>query len=567
MKNTLLFLAALSCCLSANAQKITVTIAGNGSTFGGNNGPAKLAGFNMPKDVCMDAYNNLYVVDSANGMIKKISAAKGIITIFAGGGTDSLDGAAATDAVIFPSYMCMDAYGNLFFTSGNMIKEVYALTGRITTIAGSSTAGFAGDGGPATAASLKNPQGIGIDASGNIFVADRANNRIREITAGTRIISTVAGTGALGYTGDGGAATSAKLESPITVAINVAGEILFSDQQPNYPNAYDDAVIRKISPSTGIISTIAKDAGAFDTYDEPALNVILGSITGMCVERSTGNIFFNEWSCSCRDLEFASDTVRIVGGNFGIESFSDDTASPLANMSHPAGICTDARGNVFVADKGNNRIRKIIQLTHTPKFAFGPTQSISPTIGVNYPINYPLATTDVDSGQTETWSVISGPAFGTLSGFPAVISSVGVSHLNIPTGLSYTPTGTSYKTDSFKIQISDGALMDTITIFLADSIASHDTTSNLSVSSGGNKEHAVNIFPNPVSSVLTLQWQNQEPGNSLVTISNLVGKVVYKTEIEQTSANGLTQIDVSALEPGIYFLTINGSDVRKLVKF
>ena len=564
MKKTLMLFAILFSALTANAQRITVTIAGNAiDSVGGDNGPGKRAGLNMPKDVCLDAHDNIYIVDTGNGRIRKLSSAKGVITTVAGGGTSLSDGIAATNAKIFPSYICIDTLGNLFFTSSNMVKEVIATTGTIRTIAGSVAAGYGGDGGPATAAILNHPEGICVDAAGNLFFADRLNNRIRKIAYRSGIISTIAGTGVAGFTGDGGPATGAELYSPVTITVTRTGSIIFSDQQPNYPSGFDASVIREIGNWYPTISTIVDDSSwTYNYYDEPATSVVLGSITGMCIEKSTGNLYFNEWSCSSRYLDFTTDTVNLVGGNFGIESFSDDTASPFANMSHPAGICIDAKGTVYIADRANNRVRKIIQLSNTPKFAYGPGESLEATIGIPYNINYPLAITDVDSGQNETWTVINTPAYGILSGFPAEMTSKGTGGLNIPTGLSYTPTATTYETDSFSVQISDGTLKDTITVFITDSLRRPEATSP-----GQFKERTFNIFPNPVSSNLTVQWQNQEPGSSIILITDILGKIVCRTTLVHNSANGSSQIDLSGLEPGIYLLSINSRDVRKLVKF
>ena len=227
---------------------IITTIAGNGTlTDSGDGGPATAAGLLTPWGLALDHAGNIYVTNNS-GRVRKISPA-GIITTFAGNGTfgHSGDGGPATAAQLESALdITVDVVNNVYFSDGNLIRKVDA-AGTITTIAGAVTAGFSGDGGPATAARLNAVHGVKIDGTGNLYIVDRENLRVRMIDP-SGIITTIAGTGVLGYTGDGGPATLAKLCYPEGVTIDSAGNIYLTDCM-NY-------AVRVIN-TAGIITTIA----------------------------------------------------------------------------------------------------------------------------------------------------------------------------------------------------------------------------------------------------------------------------------------------------------------------
>ena len=566
-KNTLL-LFAVSLLISIHTfvfgQRIAVTMAGAGpAAYTGDGGSGKAASITGLKDVCADAAGNLYFTDQVNGRIRKLSAATGVITTIAGGGASLADGVPALSASIAPNYLCIGADGCLYLSTGNAVRKINLATGIITTVAGSASPGFGGDSGPATAAALISPEGICIDDAGNLYIADRWNNRVRKVEAATGIITTVAGTAGGGYSGDGSLAIAATLYSPIAVCLNAAGDLFISDQEPHYPDILDGARIRKVSAATGIISTIAGAVSPLNTSGVPALSALLGTITGMCTN-AAGNIFCNEMSCSCRELNMATDTLELIGGNFLSEGYTDDTGCLSANMDFPMGICMDHSGNVYVADSANNRVRKLINVTHTPTFSFGPGQYMDPAASTITTIDSLLWVTDLDSSQTETWTVVTAPTHGLLSGFPATSVCNGTATTTKPSGLFYTAFSTYAHDDFFRVRVSDGALSDTISVYLGPKslpVPVIPSSVNTLASTA-----LISIFPNPATSVLNVQWANMPAGNGSVVINDMAGRGIYNNALTGNSNSGTTQIDVSAIPTGVYFVKVNGSEVRKFVK-
>lgn len=218
--------------LNLTTGEIT-TIAGSSAGFSGDNGPATAAQLNLPTALALDGSNNLYIADTQNHRIRRLNLASGIITTIAGNGTQGFsgDGGPATAAAIdSPTGLAVDANQNLYLsdTHNQRIRKITAATGTITTVAG-TTAGFGGDNGAASAARLALPHGLSIDSAGNLYIADTANHRIRRIDAATGTITTIAGDGTQNFSGDGSAATAASLDSPRATTITAAGLVTLAD--------------------------------------------------------------------------------------------------------------------------------------------------------------------------------------------------------------------------------------------------------------------------------------------------------------------------------------------------
>jgi len=218
---------------------IITTVAGNGSMgYSGDNGAATSASLNKPYGVAVDSAGNIYIADLFNFVIRKVAAGTGMITTVAGNGTSgySGDNGAATSARLSgPTGVAVDSIGNMYIADSvsNRIRKVAAGTGIITTVAGNGTSGYSGDNGAATSASLSYPNGVAVDSAGNIFIANMGNNRIRKVATGTGIITTVAGNGTEGYSGDNSSATSTALNQPHGVAVDSAGNIYIADYGNN----------------------------------------------------------------------------------------------------------------------------------------------------------------------------------------------------------------------------------------------------------------------------------------------------------------------------------------------
>ena len=340
------------CIRKIDTNGIISTIAGTGeSGYSGDGGAATSAQLNTPYDVAIDASGNWYIADEANHRIRKVGS-DGIISTYVGTGESgySGDGGAATSAQITgPNQIAIDNSGNLFFAqpANNVIRKVdTALFPLVRTVAGDGTWGFGGDGGAATSAQLAGPLGVAVDASGNLYIADYANDRIRKVdTNGS--ISTFAGTGTGGFSGDGGAATSAQLNGPENIIV--------------YNNSYyiTDALnyrVRKID-SDGIISTIA----GIEFYNG---DNILASIARVHIPRNPafdkdGNFYFTEQeSPRVRKID-TNGIITTVAGN-GTNGFSGDGgAATSAQFNGPRAVTVDKNGNLYIAEGGNNRIRKV----------------------------------------------------------------------------------------------------------------------------------------------------------------------------------------------------------------
>jgi sugar lactone lactonase YvrE len=276
----------------SHCDDVITTIAGTGSTtYSGDNGQATAAGLKNPFGVALDAAGNVYIADTYNHRIRKATISTGIITTIAGTGTSSYSGdnGPATSATLNnPSGVALDSAGNIYIADlGNSrIRKVTVSTGIISTIAGTGTVSYSGDNGQATSATLNYPFGVGLDTASNVYIADTSNHRIRKVTISTGIITTFAGTGTASYSGDNGPATSATLNYPSGVAVDSAGNI--------YIAATENNRIRKVTVSTGIITTIAgsSTSGSYSGDNGPATSATLYNPYGVAVDSAGTQRYF-----------------------------------------------------------------------------------------------------------------------------------------------------------------------------------------------------------------------------------------------------------------------------------
>ena len=371
-----LLLSIASFCMFGQDYVIT-TMAGTGTApnntslggFSGDNGPAIKAQLSAPKGIAVDSAGNLYFADAGNGRIRRIS--NGVITTVAGNGssTNSGDNGPALNAGLGNMHgLAADAAGNLYIADvGTLAGDVFITAGSqvirkvsngvITTVAGNGTAGFSGDNGPATGAQLNSSfqsLSVGVDSAGSVYIADSGNNRIRKVSNG--VITTAAGNGTAGFSGDNGLAVNAQLSYPISVAADSAGNLYIADR--------GNRRIRKVS--NGVITTVAGNGTCcFSGETGPALSAPFVDIRGIAVD-SAGNLYIAE-SGNSTILKVSNGIITTVAGN-GTHGFRGDNGpATSAQLNNPRGIAVDSAGNVYIADMLNNRIRVL-----TPA-ASGPT--------------------------------------------------------------------------------------------------------------------------------------------------------------------------------------------------
>ncbi len=353
----------------SESQSLIETVAGGGRSLG-DGGPATEAQLLGPWGVAPDGAGNLYIADSSNNRIRKVDAA-GVITTVAGSGERgySGDGGAATAAQLsLPVGVALDAAGNLYIADRNndRIRKVDA-AGAISTVAGGGRRGYrgyGGDGGPAVEAQLDRPSGVALDAAGNLYIADTDNQRIRKVDA-AGVITTVAGDGNYGYGGDGGPAVEAHLRVPRGVALDGAGNLYIADSSNDR--------IRKVD-AAGVISTVAGDGpnsyggDGYGGDGGAATAAQLSSPWGVAPD-GAGNLYIADTGNQRIRKVDAGGLITTVAGT-GVRGYSGDGgAAVAAQLRNPRGVAVDGAGNLYIADE-NHRIRRVeAQQLFTPLYA------------------------------------------------------------------------------------------------------------------------------------------------------------------------------------------------------
>ena len=366
--------------LSPHSVSIISTVAGTGTaSFSGDGGPSTSATISGPAGIAIDSNGNVYFSEFNNQRVRKITASTGVINTYAGTGTASYggDGGVASSAYLnAPNGLHIDSSGSFIINNhifsiiiqkpcliGNLyvaewgshrIRKITAATSTISTIAGSGSQGYSGDNGLATSAKLYLPIGVAVDGGGNVYIGDSTNYRIRKVTVG--IITTIAGTGVSKYSGDGGQATSASLLGPGGINLDFATNVYFSDGY---------YVVRKITVSTGIINTVA-GMGTSSGYNGDNIQATAATLKyphDVALDEY-GNLYISDrFNNRARKVDVSTGVITTVAGTGTASSTGDGSAATSATVNDPCYIRLDSAGNYYISECNGNKVRKIVTVS------------------------------------------------------------------------------------------------------------------------------------------------------------------------------------------------------------
>ena len=397
--------ATLSATLSAGTYSVTATYSGT-STFGGSTSATSagsiftLAGSGTfgnsvtsvgmsattaelanPFGVAVGPTGTIYVADTFNNEIDSISPATGLIRVIAGSGTFGYhdDTSALLAEFASPRGLALDATGRLLYIAdrdNNVIRQLDLVSGAVTTVAGTGSFGDGGTGIAATSADLGNPTAVAVSPNGQtLFIADTFNDKVRQVNLTSGVITTIAGTGMAGFSGDGNLATSAELFDPSGVAVDSGGNVYVSDS--------DNEVVRKITASTQVITTIAgihnSTGTGFSGNNGPATSAQLATPWGLALNAS-GTILYiaDRDNNAIRALNLGTGILTTFAGTGPFGSNGAGGPATSATLSSPRSVEVDATGNVFVADTLGNQIRMVARGTGTTSVTIAPFAGIAP---------------------------------------------------------------------------------------------------------------------------------------------------------------------------------------------
>jgi uncharacterized repeat protein (TIGR01451 family) len=514
-----------------NAAGIITTAAGNGLLpFSGDGGPASLAQFSGDWGLAFDG-TNLYVSDWKNSRIRKITPA-GTISTFAGNGIyqDAGDGGPATSASVTPYVVATDSLGNVYLADVAVVRKV-DINGIISTVAGTGVSGYSGDGGPAIQANLQSSlPGLAVDSNQNLYIADLDNNRIRRVTS-SGTINTVAGTGVPGYNGDNGPGTSAKLSNPSGLAVDAQGNVYIAD--------YGNCRIRMLAVG-GLISTVAGNGTCSNTGDgTPAINAGISYPAGVAVD-SSNNLYISTFGNTIRKV--AGGVITTIAGT-GVSGFSGDGGpAAAAQLNLPLGIAAGSAGNIYVADFGNNAVR-VLQPAGT-----------EPVLGVSSAHSGIFAAGQSDAAYTVTVTNATGAA--------PTNSTVTVTDI-LPAGLSLVNMSgagwSCFDTVCTNSNLSGGSSFQPISVFVNVAAgAPPQVTNQVTVSGGGalGSGSADVTFVGPPIPVLAVAATHA--GNFALGGLNGTYTIAVGNQSSAAATSGTVTV-TDILPPGLTFVSMAGT--------
>jgi hypothetical protein len=553
------------------------TFAGTGSGgAGGTSGPAFMLPVN-PKDLVTDNAGNVYYCQLNSVM--KISNS-GILTLVAGSSTagNTGDGGQATAATLYgPNGVFVDNSGNIFIvcTSGQTVRKVNGSTGIITTIAGTyGVTGYTGDGGPATAAKFYSPLGICTDTTGNIYIADQGNSVIRMINHSTGIITTVAGTGSQAYSGDGGPATNAALNQVRDVKMDNQGNIYITDALNNVVRKYvpSTGIITTIA-GTGTAGNSGDDGPATNATMHTPARLAYDGANLMYVSDQANNVI--------RQINLATGIISKSAGVSTAGFSGDYSSAISCQLSIPAGIAVDHSGNFFIADANNKRIRIVPSKGSIYNSISGPTSictgtpvTFSSFMSVSGSATYQWQKNGLNIGSGSSSYTPTAPSNNDVYRYivditPACASSFYDTSNNITLKVDL-PASTIVGSGDFAciggtLNLTDSALNGTWTSS-STSVATVDTTGVLSGIAAGTTTitYAVSNTCGTTSSTSVVTV------NPMVTISASLGPNGTIIPIPPiTVCSGTTPVFTFTPNPGYHVasLSVNGSSVAPVTSY
>jgi uncharacterized protein YjiK len=427
------------------AAGVVTTLAGTAGMAGSADGTGAAARFNEPTGVAVDSAGNVYVADMRNHTIRKVTAA-GAVTTLAGtaGTTGSADGMGAAARFNQPIGVAVDSAGNVYVADyGNSIIRKVTAAGVVTTLAG--TAGMAGSAdGTGAAARFYTPNGVAVDSTGNVYVADYGNSMIRKVTA-AGVVATLAGTARGGR--EDGTGAGAGFYLPSGVAVDSADNIYIAD--------YGNSMIRKVT-AAGVVATLAGTAG-WGSADGTGATARFNGANGVAVD-SIGNIYVADQSNHTIRKVTATGVVTTLAGSAGIQGSTDGTGA-AARFNSPTGVAVDSIGNIYVADQSNHTIRKVTAAGVVTTLAGsagmqGSTDDTGAAARFNFPIGVAVDSAGnicvTDQGSTIR-KVTAAGVVTTLAGTAGIFGSTdgtgAAARFNGPVGVAIDSAGDIYVTD------------------------------------------------------------------------------------------------------------------------
>ncbi|MGB3947487.1 MAG: T9SS type A sorting domain-containing protein [Bacteroidia bacterium] len=574
ISSTLLVVIILVNALNINAQIISNVAGNNVAGYSGDGNLATSAKINHPNGVAVDAMGNIYFSDYSNHVIRKVNTS-GIISTFAGNTVAgySGDGSLATSAKLnYPTGVAVDANGNVYIADKNnsVIRKVNTF-GIITTIAGTSVTGYSGDGGLATSAKIYFPAAVATDAAGNVYISDTYNHAIRKVNT-SGIISTVAGGNGIGYSGDGGVATSAEFNFPWGLTVDNAGNIFIGDEHNH--------VIRKVNTS-GIISTVAGTGASGYAGDGGLATSAQLNVCNGVVSDALGNLYISDTYNNVIRKVSSSGIITTIAGT-GVAGYSGNGGAALsAQLDTPSSITLDTAGNVLFTDGDNHVVRKI---TLGCGLAF-TTHPINQTVSKGDNVNFSSLANNLSA--LYHWQYYSNGSYVNFSDngctiFGSSTNSISLNYvqnssdqLQVRCIANYNGCADTSNVAILSVNSGLCTVYDTVHITVYDTIINYVAVTDtliINFSLTGlnppNDYNVIKIFPNPTSDHITIDYGTFSlmSGYS-VEVKNTMGQTVFAALVNQQQS----YIDISNWGgDGVYFVHILDSqntilEIKKII--